>query len=208
MKKITILGIGIVALGMVACGGSTKPETVEEADTVAVAMDDAEVVAELAKVNGALESGDAEAVENEVKQLQAKVKQLVESGDKEAAAAYSLKLKEWYEQNKAKVDEVAKNGTTIGRLVDAVVKLPGDVAANADAAVEAVKDDAAAVQDAAAQKAEEMKQDAKLKVDEAKENAKKEAEKKVDEAAQKAVEKADEAVGNTLKSAAQKLTHK
>ncbi len=189
-----MFAMGVVALSMVSCGNSTKPEPAEVVTEAIDTIVDESVVTNLEDVSKALESGDAEAVEDGLKKLQEKVEKFVEGGDVEAAKAQVLQIQKWYEENKQKVEEVAKNGATIGQLVNTISNLPTTVEDNANAAADAVKADAEAVKDAAKQKAEEVKQDAKQEV-----------ENKVNETAEKAAQKANEAVNNATKKAAQKL---
>ena len=197
MKRIAMFAMCIAAMCMVSCGGSTKSETVD-ADSVSVeTADSTNIVSDLDEVTTALESGNSEAVEAGVQKLQEKIQQLAESGDTETAKAYALQLQEWYDKNKEKVEEVPKNGATVGHLVDAVKNLPSTIVDNANDAANAAKADAETVKKAAKQQAEE-----------AKKAAVEEAENKVNEAAEKATEKANEAVSNATKKAAQKLLGK
>ena len=194
MKKIAMFGIGIVSMCMVSCGGSTKSETVD-ADSVSVeTTDTTNIVSDLDKVTAALESGNSKDAEAEVKKLQEKIQQLAESGDTETAKAYALQLQQWFDKNKEKVEEAAKNGATIGQLVDAVKNLPSTIVDNANDAADAAKADAETIKEATKQQAEEAKQ-----------AAVEEAESKVNEATEKVTEKANEAVSNATKKAAQKL---
>ena len=194
MKKIAMFAIGIVSMCMVSCGGSTKSETVD-ADSVSVeTTDTTNIVSNLDKVTAALESGNSKDAEAEVKKLQEKIQQLAESGDTETAKAYALQLQQWFDKNKEKVEEAAKNGATIGQLVDAVKNLPSTIVDNANDAVDAAKADA-----------ETIKEATKKQVEEAKQAAVEEAENKVNEATEKVTEKANEAVSNATKKAAQKL---
>ena len=194
MKKIAMFAIGIVSMCMVSCGGSTKSETVD-ADSVSVeTTDTTNIVSDLDKVTAALESGNSKDAEAEVKKLQEKIQQLAESGDTETAKAYALQLQQWFDKNKEKVEEAAKNGATIGQLVDAVKNLPSTIVDNANDAADAAKADA-----------ETIKEATKKQVEEAKQAAVGEAENKVNEATEKVTEKANEAVSNATKKAAQKL---
>lgn len=194
MKKIAMFAIGIVSMCMVSCGGSTKSETVD-ADSVSVeTTDTTNIVSDLDKVTAALESGNSKDAEAEVKKLQEKIQQLAESGDTETAKAYALQLQQWFDKNKEKVEEAAKNGATIGQLVDAVKNLPSTIVDNANDAADAAKADA-----------ETIKEATKQQVEEAKQAAVEEAENKVNEATEKVTEKANEAVSNATKKAAQKL---
>lgn len=194
MKKIAMFAIGIVSMCMVSCGGSTKSETVD-ADSVSVeTTDTTNIVSDLDKVTAALESGNSKDAEAEVKKLQEKIQQLAESGDTETAKAYALQLQQWFDKNKEKVEEAAKNGATIGQLVDAVKNLPSTIVDNANDAADAAKADA-----------ETIKEATKKQVEEAKQAAVEEAENKVNEATEKVTEKANEAVSNATKKAAQKL---
>ena len=194
MKKIAMFAIGIVSMCMVSCGGSTKSETVD-ADSVSVeTTDTTNIVSDLDKVTAALESGNSKDAEAEVKKLQEKIQQLAESGDTETAKAYALQLQQWFDKNKEKVEEAAKNGATIGQLVDAVKNLPSTIVDNANDAADAAKADAETIKEATKQQAEEAKQAAVEK-----------AENKVNEATEKVTEKANEAVSNATKKAAQKL---
>ncbi len=194
MKKIAMFAIGIVSMCMVSCGGSTKSETVD-ADSVSVeTTDTTNIVSDLDKVTAALESGNSKDAEAEVKKLQEKIQQLAESGDTETAKAYALQLQQWFDKNKEKVEEAAKNGATIGQLVDAVKNLPSTIVDNANDAADAAKADAETIKEATKQQAEEAKQ-----------AAVEEAENKVNEATEKVTEKANEAVSNATKKAAQKL---
>ena len=194
MKKIAMFAIGIVSMCMVSCGGSTKSETVD-ADSVSVeTTDTTNIVPDLDKVTAALESGNSKDAEAEVKKLQEKIQQLAESGDTETAKAYALQLQQWFDKNKEKVEEAAKNGATIGQLVDAVKNLPSTIVDNANDAADAAKADAETIKEATKQQAEEAKQAAVEK-----------AENKVNEATEKVTEKANEAVSNATKKAAQKL---
>ena len=194
MKKIAMFAIGIVSMCMVSCGGSTKSETVD-ADSVSVeTTDTTNIVSNLDKVTAALESGNSKDAEAEVKKLQEKIQQLAESGDTETAKAYALQLQQWFDKNKEKVEEAAKNGATIGQLVDAVKNLPSTIVDNANDAADAAKADA-----------ETIKEATKKQVEEAKQAAVEEAENKVNEATEKVTEKANEAVSNATKKAAQKL---
>lgn len=194
MKKIAMFAIGIVSMCMVSCGGSTKSETVN-ADSVSVeTTDTTNIVSDLDKVTAALESGNSKDAEAEVKKLQEKIQQLAESGDTETAKAYALQLQQWFDKNKEKVEEAAKNGATIGQLVDAVKNLPSTIVDNANDAADAAKADA-----------ETIKEATKQQVEEAKQAAVEEAENKVNEATEKVTEKANEAVSNATKKAAQKL---
>lgn len=194
MKKIAMFAIGIVSMCMVSCGGSTKSETVD-ADSVSVeTTDTTNIVSDLDKVTAALESGNSKDAEAEVKKLQEKIQQLAESGDTETAKAYALQLQQWFDKNKEKVEEAAKNGATIGQLVDAVKNLPSTIVDNANDAADAAKADA-----------ETIKEATKKQVEEAKQAAVEKAENKVNEATEKVTEKANEAVSNATKKAAQKL---
>ena len=194
MKKIAMFAIGIVSMCMVSCGGSTKSETVD-ADSVSVeTTDTTNIVSDLDKVTAALESGNSKDAEAEVKKLQEKIQQLAESGDTETAKAYALQLQQWFDKNKEKVEEAAKNGATIGQLVDAVKNLPSTIVDNANDAADAAKADAETIKEATKQQAEEAKQ-----------AAVEEAENKVNEATEKVTDKANEAVSNATKKAAQKL---
>lgn len=194
MKKIAMFAIGIVSMCMVSCGGSTKSETVD-ADSVSVeTTDTTNIVSDLDKVTAALESGNSKDAEAEVKKLQEKIQQLAESGDTETAKAYALQLQQWFDKNKEKVEEAAKNGATIGQLVDAVKNLPSTIVDNANDAADAAKVDAETIKEATKQQAEEAKQAAVEEV-----------ENKVNEATEKVTEKANEAVSNATKKAAQKL---
>lgn len=194
MKKIAMFAIGIVSMCMVSCGGSTKSETVN-ADSVSVeTTDTTNIVSDLDKVTAALESGNSKDAEAEVKKLQEKIQQLAESGDTETAKAYALQLQQWFDKNKEKVEEAAKNGATIGQLVDAVKNLPSTIVDNANDAADAAKADA-----------ETIKEATKQQVEEAKQAAVEEVENKVNEATEKVTEKANEAVSNATKKAAQKL---
>lgn len=194
MNKIAMFAIGIVSMCMVSCGGSTKSETVD-ADSVSVeTTDTTNIVSDLDKVTAALESGNSKDAEAEVKKLQEKIQQLAESGDTETAKAYALQLQQWFDKNKEKVEEAAKNGATIGQLVDAVKNLPSTIVDNANDAADAAKADAETIKEATKQQAEEAKQ-----------AAVEEAENKVNEATEKVTEKANEAVSNATKKAAQKL---
>lgn len=194
MKKFAMFAIGIVSMCMVSCGGSTKSETVD-ADSVSVeTTDTTNIVSDLDKVTAALESGNSKDAEAEVKKLQEKIQQLAESGDTETAKAYALQLQQWFDKNKEKVEEAAKNGATIGQLVDAVKNLPSTIVDNANDAADAAKADAETIKEATKQQAEEAKQAAVEK-----------AENKVNEATEKVTEKANEAVSNATKKAAQKL---
>lgn len=194
MKKIAMFAIGIVSMCMVSCVGSTKSETVD-ADSVSVeTTDTTNIVSDLDKVTAALESGNSKDAEAEVKKLQEKIQQLAESGDTETAKAYALQLQQWFDKNKEKVEEAAKNGATIGQLVDAVKNLPSTIVDNANDAADAAKADA-----------ETIKEATKKQVEEAKQAAVEKAENKVNEATEKVTEKANEAVSNATKKAAQKL---
>ena len=155
MKKIAMFAIGIVSMCMVSCGGSTKSETVD-ADSVSVeTTDTTNIVSDLDKVTAALESGNSKDAEAEVKKLQEKIQQLAESGDTETAKAYALQLQQWFDKNKEKVEEAAKNGATIGQLVDAVKNLPSTIVDNANDAADAAKADAETIKEATKKQVEE-----------------------------------------------------
>lgn len=202
MKKLFTTMMAVAAISFASCGGNTKTESVENDSTaVETVADEDAVVAAVDEVATALESGDAAAVETNVQTIAAKIQELVKNGDAEAAKAYALKLQEWYQNNKEKVDGLVQNGTTIEQLINAAVALPTAVPGAAQDAVDAAKADAQTVKEAAKtaleQKAEETKDAVKAK-----------AEEEVNKAAQKVADKASEAVNNAAQDAAKKLLGK
>lgn len=197
MRKLFTTVMALAAISFASCGGNTKSETVENDSTTVEAVAAEEAVAAVDEIAIALESGDEEAVQINVKALADKIQELIENGDTEKAKEYALKLQEWYAQNKEKVDGLAQNGTTIEQLVKAAVALPTTLDAAVEQLGDAAKADVETVKEAAKAAAEE-------KANEVKEAAKAKAEEEVNKAAQKAADKANEAA----KKAAGKLLGK
>lgn len=201
MKKLFTTMMAVAAISFASCGGNTKTETVDTDSTAVEAVAEEEVVAAVDEIATALESGDEAVVKTNVETLTQKIQALIEKGDVEAAKAYALKLQEWYQNNKEKVDALAQNGTTIEQLINAAVALPTTVTGAAQEVVDAAKADAETVKEAAKAAAEQ-------KAEEAKEAAKAKVEEEVNKATQKAADKANEAVNDAAKKAANKLLGK
>ncbi len=176
MKKFFILAV--TAIGLAACGGNTK----EAPETVAVDTLTSEMSAQLDELAAKVQEGDTAAILELSKQAGEYVDELIAAGDSAAAELYSSKIKEFVEDNKAKLEELNVT-STLGEIVDAVVALPGEAEKTAEEAVEAVKSDAEAAVEAGKEKAAE-----------AVDAAKAEAEQKVDAAKAKAAEKTNEVI--------------
>lgn len=202
MKKAFYSLMALAAISFASCGGNTKSEVVTEDSTgVENVASEEEVVTAVDKIATALESGDAATVQTNVQNLSTKIQQLIESGDVETAKAYALKLQEWYNQNKEKVEGLAQNGTTIEQLINAAVALPVNAEGAAQGLIDAAKEDVGTIKEAAKEVAEQ-------KANEAKEAVKAKAEEEINKAADAAKAKAEEKVNEAAKKAANKLLGK
>ena len=175
MKKLFFAVIALSAVTFAACNGNAEATSgdAQSADSLATVMTD--------QLNAALSDSASFAaamddVNTQIEKLQS------EGATEETINAYKSKLVEFYEKNKAKVEEFkVKVPSTLNSLVEGIVALPEAVKEGAetaaDQATEAAKADAAAAEQA-------LKDEANAQVEKAKEDANKKASDAVDKAAQ------------------------
>ncbi|MCF0204017.1 MAG: hypothetical protein HUK12_01735 [Muribaculaceae bacterium] len=174
MKKLFFAVMALVAVSFAACnGGNSENANATEADSAAAVLTE--------QLNAALT--DSASFATAMQEVNTKIETLkAEGASEEVIASYKSKLVEFYEANKAKVEELKVTvPNTLNELVGNIIAIPETVKAEGEAAV--ADAEAAAKSDAEAVK-EAVKADVNKQVDAAKEEANKKAADAVDKAAQ------------------------
>lgn len=203
MKNLIFVLAAAATISFASCGGNKSESSVPETDTAFI--DTTAAAVELPEgidaLSDALHAGDAAQLQTVAETMQAKVQELIAHGDVEQAETYKLQLEKWYNENKAKVDAIAKDGLDMGQLVETVKNLPTTAADAGEAAVGAAKADAKTV-------GEQAKEVAKKKAQEEVNKAEQKVSEKVQQETQKAAEKAREKVQEGTQKAVEKMFRK
>ena len=188
MKKLFSFVAVAAAISFAACTGN-KAESAAQDEACCEGEKTEEcgkcpVKAVTESLNAALESGDAQAIGQAVKDAVAAAGELAKAGKTEAVDALVKNVQQFITTNEQKLQELG--------AIDAVKSIPATVE-------ELVKNTAASAEDAATT----VKESAEAAANQAVEDAKAAAAEKVDEAAQKASEKVDEAAKKADEAAAE-----
>ena len=198
MKKILFAVMAVAAIGFTSCGNKTQQG--EAVDSVAIvdslAQEEANGIIDALKA--AIESKDANKLNEVLEQCKAKVAELVKQNP-ELAKEYVAKVQNFVKENEATIKQAFAGNAAATAAVNALTsddaaeglsgaidKLVGDAAEVKDAAKEAANAQVEAAKDAANKKVEEAKEAAANKVQEQKDAAKAKASGAIDDAAAKA----------------------
>ena len=146
-------------------------------------------------LNAALESGDAQAIGQAVKDAVAAAGELAKAGKTEAVDALVKNVQQFITTNEQKLQELG--------AIDAVKSIPATVEELVKNTAASAEDAATTVKESAEAAANQAVEDAKAAADQKVEETKAAAAEKVDEAAQKASEKVDEAAKKADEAAAE-----
>ncbi|MCF0197761.1 MAG: hypothetical protein HUK02_00355 [Bacteroidaceae bacterium] len=185
MKKVFLFAMAAVAMSFAACGNKTAENAagVDSIDTVAVIDEVVDPIDALTEVV----NGDLTKAPELIESAKAKVQELIAAGNLDEAKKYALKLQEWAESNKEKLENANIN---VANIVDLVKGVPGATEDAAKAGVDAAKADAQSVAEGVENAVKDAAKDAKAAAEQkvAEETAK--AQKAATDAANKAIDDA------------------
>ena len=194
MKTIQTLSIIALGLALTACGGKSTNTPSTETDSLSTENVIATTSDEIAQLNtpdefedaieAAQASGDTEKVQAILNRWMEKMEELKASSDTEQLKEYAEELKDFYEDNKAKL---AEYNITHEEINSKVTEAEAWVQENLNMPVEEMRDQAT-------EKTEELTGKAKDKANEIYEKHHDEAVEKVRETTDKAQEKANKAI--------------
>lgn len=194
MKTIQTLSIIALGLALTACGGKSTNTPSTETDSLSTENVIATTSDEIAQLNtpdefedaieAAQASGDTEKVQAILNRWMEKMKELKASSDTEQLKEYAEELKDFYEDNKARL---AEYNITPEEINSKVTEAEAWVQENLNMPVEEMRDQAT-------EKTEELTGKAKDKANEIYEKHHDEAVEKVRETTDKAQEKANKAI--------------
>lgn len=194
MKTIQTLSIIVLGLALTACGGKSTNTPSTETDSLSTENVIATTSDEIAQLNtpdefedaieAAQASGDTEKVQAILNRWMEKMEELKASSDTEQLKEYAEELKDFYEDNKARL---AKYNITPEEINSKVTEAEAWVQENLNMSVEEMRDQAT-------EKTEDLTGKAKDKANEIYEKHHDEAVEKVRETTDKAQEKANKAI--------------
>lgn len=200
MKKLFIVFVAVMAMGLVSCGNKSSSQAPAD-ETVVASAADVNMDNATNDIAAQLESGDANKLQAAIEAAQEKVAQLLKENP-EVAKEYLTKVQDFLKENAEKVKSVVGDNAAVQLAVSTLTDTPAEtiisgIQAKLDAVGEAGQQTIDAAQTAGEQVVDAAKQAAQDKVDE----AKKAAQDKVNEAQQKANEAVDKAVEDAKKKA-------
>lgn len=199
MKKLFSFVAVAAAISFAACTGN-KAESAAQDEACCEGEKTEEcgkcpVKAVTESLNAALESGDAQAIGQAVKDAVAAAGELAKAGKTEAVDALVKNVQQFITTNEQKLQELG--------AIDAVKSIPATVEELVKNTAVSAEDAATTVKESAEAAANQAVEDAKAAADQKVEETKAAAAEKVDEAAQKASEKVDEAAKKADEAAAE-----
>ena len=199
MKKLFSFVAVAAAISFAACTGN-KAESAAQDEACCEGEKTEEcgkcpVKAVTESLNAALESGDAQAIGQAVKDAVAAAGELAKAGKTEAVDALVKNVQQFITTNEQKLQELGD--------IDAVKYITATEEELAQNTAASAEDAATTVKEAAEAAANQAVEDAKAAADQKVEETKAAAAEKVDEAAQKASEKVDEAAKKADEAAAE-----
>lgn len=212
MKKLFISIMALAAITFSSCGGNSTSGDIEAADSIAEEIVDSiaatpEVSEIISSLQADVESGDVNNLEATIRTIQQYIAQFMNEGNKEKADEYTLKLKEFINDNKDKINELT-TGTTLSTVISSISnsKSASELVKGITDAIPVNKETIDAAKAAVTEKADEAAQQAidetKTKAEEAIKNAADETKAKAEAAAKQAADEAKAKAEAAAKQAA------
>lgn len=189
MKKVFLAAMAVAAISFSSCGNKAQQAEAEAVDSVAIAQQAANEVADatVSELASQLDAGDVSKFQQAIETVKVKVAELIKQNP-ELAKEYVAKVQEFLKANADKVKALVGDNAAVAAAVSAITEAEPQSVVNG--LLQSAGDAASAAKDAAAsaaqQKVDEVKEAAQQKAEEAKDAAKQKAGEAVDAAADKA----------------------